>query len=443
MNHVTHPPAQTAGPSTSTQPNAIPWRSGLLVFWMPLALISLSIWVSHFQPTFAQEASGQKFNGSDEVLEVGKTTPLRQLMFPLLGACCGGLVLLPGRRRRIHSVSLALAATFFFAFRFSSVLWSDAAGTTLRRLLIVGLVLVAAIGIGRHWSTIDLCQAAMILSAIFIVIGILLELRFGTFLRGDEYRFSGTFHPNRMAVCCSILTLSSFAYFRHTLNPWVLGLTFMGLIMTKLTGSRGGQISLLTTMTAMILLTVSWRSRLLAVSLVCVVGSLGLIGIGMVAKQVPALSDLGRMGRTDGDAAAATLTGRIPIWQECVRSVSKRPMLGYGYGAFWTPKRVQQYSYIHDWAFSNAHSIYFETALDIGVAGLALFLSMFSIAGWRAFQLWRSSHDYGAIFILGLFLIAAVHGLVEAVYVSIGIASIFATIAIVVLTLQPLEPRHG
>ena len=115
--------------------------------------------------------------------------------------------------------------------------------------------------------------------------------------------------------------------------------------------------------------------------------------------------------------------------------------LGYGYGAFWTPERVQEFAYIHNWAFSNAHSIFLETAIDIGLLGLFLFVTTFSLVLHRAYAHWVARRDYGALFVISAIVAAATHGLVEAIHVSVGLAFLLGLTAVVILSFQPLEPR--
>jgi O-antigen ligase len=83
----------------------------------------------------------------------------------------------------------------------------------------------------------------------------------------------------------------------------------------------------------------------------------------------------------------ATLSGRTAIWHQVLDCIALRPWLGYGYGAFWRGMRgpsLQISAAVH-FMVVHAHNGFLEIALELGVAGLALFL-----IGWvRAWmQLW-------------------------------------------------------
>ena len=415
--------------------------ASIVKFWVPTVMILSMLWVSHYRDTYAESASGLVATDADEVEEVGKTSRPRQITFLIMATSAAPLILIRSRGKSSLYTPLVICASALAALTFASVIWSFEPGVSARRLIIVALVVVAALGWGRHWSMMDLCRSVMIVSTVLCVAGILLELRAGTFLEGEGYRFSGAFHPNRNAVCCTLLTLSSLVCFRRSPNLSYLGLFVVGLILTKLTGSRGAQIALLAAMGSLFFVSLSVRPRIVLVMALVFLFAVGLIGLGFSSVSIPTWDDLGRMGRDTQNAGGATLTGRIPIWEECLSAISQEWLLGYGYGAFWTPERVQEFAYIHNWAFSNAHSIFLETAIDIGLLGLFLFVTTFSLVLHRAYAHWVARRDYGALFVISAIVAAATHGLVEAIHVSVGLAFLLGLTAVVILSFQPLEPR--
>jgi exopolysaccharide production protein ExoQ len=74
-----------------------------------------------------------------------------------------------------------------------------------------------------------------------------------------------------------------------------------------------------------------------------------------------------------------TLTGRSTIWANLVPYAYQKPILGHGYGSFWSDSMREFY-----WFFP-AHNGYLDTILDIGFIGL-FFLSMFLISSTRKAQ---------------------------------------------------------
>jgi len=67
----------------------------------------------------------------------------------------------------------------------------------------------------------------------------------------------------------------------------------------------------------------------------------------------------------------ATLTGRTEIWSLVLQSVSKRPLLGYGFYAFWQGLEGESGSIIRamNWTFGYAHNGGLEILLQLGCLG--------------------------------------------------------------------------
>jgi exopolysaccharide production protein ExoQ len=77
-----------------------------------------------------------------------------------------------------------------------------------------------------------------------------------------------------------------------------------------------------------------------------------------------------------------TLTGRIGIWSAVLDSIAKRPMLGYGYQAFWLGMEGESYRVILvvSWMLAQAQNGFLDVMLENGVAGLAIVLMVFGFA---------------------------------------------------------------
>jgi O-antigen ligase len=74
----------------------------------------------------------------------------------------------------------------------------------------------------------------------------------------------------------------------------------------------------------------------------------------------------------------SSLSGRTVLWKALSLSVAKRPLLGYGYQAFWaggtsegTSAMLSTYSAMH-WMANYAHSGYLATLLEDGLIGLGM-----------------------------------------------------------------------
>ncbi|MCU1262470.1 MAG: hypothetical protein JWO80_5355, partial [Bryobacterales bacterium] len=124
------------------------------------------------------------------------------------------------------------------------------------------------------------------------------------------------------------------------------------------------------------------------------------------------------LGRQDSDAT--TLTNRIPLWQECLRFFKERPILGYGFGAFWTPDTTSDVSVPPEMAWfplserkiadnlyvDAAHNTYLEMALGTGLVGASLFV-MSMATGIRAYAV-RAAARSSALSAYGFSVLVAV-----------------------------------
>ena len=107
------------------------------------------------------------------------------------------------------------------------------------------------------------------------------------------------------------------------------------------------------------------------------------------------------------------LTGRNYIWAFLVPYVMQNPILGHGYGGFWTEAiRNACYEY-------PAHNGYLETLLDTGFIGL-IFLSIFLIANCRKAQKLMTLNFEWGVFWFCILLIAVTRNIAESAVMSLA-----------------------
>jgi exopolysaccharide production protein ExoQ len=98
------------------------------------------------------------------------------------------------------------------------------------------------------------------------------------------------------------------------------------------------------------------------------------------------------LGRTQG------LTGRVDFWPYLNEAVNARPVLGYGYGAFFrSPVSKDYLSYYvveaGGWTPYHAHDSFLQTCLDTGYAGLAALLVAILVGLFRAVAFFLRERD--------------------------------------------------
>jgi len=81
-----------------------------------------------------------------------------------------------------------------------------------------------------------------------------------------------------------------------------------------------------------------------------------------------------------------TLTGRVPLWHSVIDSISRRPLLGYGYAVFWlnTNPEVLHIWAVNQWEPGKAHNAFLDVMLDLGVGGLAIAVLFLIVSTKRA-----------------------------------------------------------
>ena len=110
--------------------------------------------------------------------------------------------------------------------------------------------------------------------------------------------------------------------------------------------------------------------------LISVLAIIGALTIGSV--QFAAVNTL--VGKLISDP---TFTGRDAIWQFTLDHIAQRPIVGFGYQAFWvTDDLVNRWTWLESWGYraSDAHNGYLNIAVMTGLVGLVLTL------GWVLVQ---------------------------------------------------------
>lgn len=115
-------------------------------------------------------------------------------------------------------------------------------------------------------------------------------------------------------------------------------------------------------------------------------------------------SSVGRVSSSLG--RDSTLTGRTEIWEGLTSEVSRQPLLGAGFGSFWTPAKRQ----MHD--IGEAHNGYLDLTLDLGFLGLLLMMAFLVSSVRRACRVGNSDYDWASLWICFL-VMASVHNITE------------------------------
>ena len=126
------------------------------------------------------------------------------------------------------------------------------------------------------------------------------------------------------------------------------------------------------------------------------------------------------------------------MWMAIVDMIERRPLLGYGYSAFWGgPESASAPVTLRiGWRTPHAHNGFLDILLQIGAAGLLLFLVALATAARNSVRLVRRDHGTLALYPLLFLSFLVLYNLTETtilqqnnVYWSLYAATVFAWMA--------------
>jgi O-antigen ligase len=213
-------------------------------------------------------------------------------------------------------------------------------------------------------------------------------------------------HKNNAAGVMAMLLFLGIYVVRS--GAWLSGVTIVGLASLFLLYSAGkSSLTLCFAVLVLTSLTEVIRSIWLRVAVFLMpLVLLNLLGIGTVMNE--SLAEAAKILPLD-----SSFTGRTDIWIFGLQALQLRLLTGYGFGAFWGSSAVQNLPEGMEWAATAAHSHngYLDTALAMGLPGLALLIAVLVIAPLRNFHAADRGGNHGPlatallrIWLFGLYL---------------------------------------
>ncbi len=265
---------------------------------------------------------------------------------------------------RMKSLSLLALLTVL------SAIWSQDRAQTLHFSLFILLTTLFAYYLTRRFSVLQQMQLFLLGGTLVGVASLLLALFVPIYgvhqsVRGAAWQ--GIFvTKNELAMLVLFfMTPIGFVRLKYPILRYLyLGLSFLLIYKSESkTGLICGVLYLIAIPILYTLARFGARSRLAVLTIV--IAAILVLGIGVSAWAPPALSFLGK---------DATLTGRTSIWAAVLPEIQKRPILGYGYNAFWTGLKGESAKIILStgWLVPYAHNGYLDILLALGACGLLL-----------------------------------------------------------------------
>lgn len=309
----------------------------------------------------------------------------------------------------------------------ASTAWSIEPGVTVQRMIGVVSTLLVCIAFGlvswrrtRFQDAVRPAVTALLLASILVaLVSPDLGIEQGTtFTLAGSWR-GVTFQKNALGHLASfglVFWLHAWLARDAKLLPVLAGLA---ISVTALIGSRSST-SLLSGVFACIFLFLLLRSpQNLRRYMPFIIGAFAILVLTYalaVLKVVPGMDAL-LTPITALTGKDQTFSNRSVIWEIINEHIKLAPILGSGYGAYWTGPYPTSPSFVFLTKMyfypTQAHNGYLETINDLGYVGLSFLLGFLFFYVRQALQLFRLDRAQGALF-LGLFFLQAIANLSEA-----------------------------
>jgi O-antigen ligase len=416
MSPSVHPFARPASP-----PARIPW----------LVFVFLAVAFFFVYHDFLYARNGYNLSEDELAGAVLDGSPTRRIALISLAAFALVSLILQRSAARVRLQGhLGWALLGFAALVIVSPIWAEDRSQTLTRVGGFAILCLLALAVARRFSLREIILWAFFASGSYVVIGVLAETYFGTFRPlASGYRFAGTLHPNSQGINCAILLLSGLA----AADVEERGRTcfricaFFGFAFLVLTASRTAFAAGLLALAVYMGVAISRRAKLaMAYALSIVLCVLGLALGNAFLPELKSAVNLGRVDTTEG-----SLNGRAGVWEEISKYASQRPVLGYGFGGFWTPTHISEISKEEKWGIPNSHSAYLDYLLALGAVGLVAYVFLLFAGIRRAFRLHKLSRNSAFAFSGAVLVFCAMDGFLESATTE---ASLAMFLTLVVLT---------
>ena len=302
----------------------------------------------------------------------------------------------------------------FITWAVYSLAWSNEINLTFRRIVVLIFVTFAAFSLSERFSVRMMMLWLFLATLLYSFIGLIAEISFSTFtpFQGD-YRFSGSLHPNHQGINCALTVISGLCLFKiHSkFRKLVTAIICVSIVLLILTKSRTAFMSLILVLAIYSILTFKKTAKIsiifTSVILFC------LLALFAGDALFPAFEDAVLMGRDSEQEGVQSLTGRTPLWGICMTYLWDRPVLGYGYGAFWTDETIARISASQHWLIGESHNAYLEIALQLGLIGAMMYVWLLLGGFIRAFHYYNITKNAAYLFIILLLVFCIFNGLLE------------------------------
>jgi O-antigen ligase len=393
----------------------------LISVWVALGIAMASLrWDWSVEALLQQFDYDFKENKLEEQREgLNKWLILGYSSLALLGIC--GVVW--NRGKTVFKPDMALLVPFaLWGWCCVSLFWSIDPSLSVRRIAHLVMAVMGGLGVSLFLRRREVPWAILLALSYLVLTGVIAEFYHGTFVPWRAYyRFSGVGHSNETALFCAVVILAcrmlllldtgpvaKTIFSQRNVTIAIIVVAFGFLILTK---SRTTLLSLIAALLfTQIAVSRSVGAWMILTGLVSFGSFIGLLIASLPTTVANTFFGVATVGRSDH---VASLTGRLPLWGEMLKDMEQYPITGYGYGAYWTTKRVEDFAQLFHWEPPNGHSIYIDALVETGPLGASLMLIALGATFVIGLNYYRRSQDVAALFTVALICLATIHGVAE------------------------------
>jgi len=335
-------------------------------------------------------------------------------------------------RHRIQN-SLGWILIGFAALALASPLWAEDRRLTLTRVAVFAILCLAAVAVVHRFSVREIILWAFFTTGSYLVIGVVAEVLFGTFRPfASGYRFAGTLHPNNEGINCALFLLSGLAAADVEKQKKMIYriCALAGFVFLVLTASRTAFASALVALAVYLGALSSKRAKIVTAYALSIVLCVLLLTLG--SSFLPDVKSAVMLGRDD--STVGSFNGRTGVWDEISHYVQRRPILGYGYGGFWTPAHISEVSEGEKWGIPNSHSAYLDNLLMLGAVGLAGYVLLLSTGIRSAFRTYCRLKGSAFAFFGAFLVFCALDGLLESAPIEPSLLMFLSMVVLIYLS---------
>jgi O-antigen ligase len=303
----------------------------------------------------------------------------------------------------------------FAAFALLSLTWSISPAASLYKWTVFALATLVGSYLGFRFSARGILEVLFWYGAIVLILSAAMSVIIppaGRMFPPIDNAWRGIFwHKNHLGTLVALLSLV-YLYrladdlHSHRAMMLVDGFFFLfSLLIVWLSHSATGLLVLVFGISLSVL-AYAWqraRPRLrwqhYGLALTAAVGALVTLTLNLETL-------LGMLGKD------TTLTGRIPMWESVLTEfASKRPVLGYGMGAFWNSmanRHAVQQAAGWGWPVAIGDNGWLDVQLNLGGVGLSIFMLLLLVLLYRGVARLRRGRDFidtlPLVFLLSAFL---------------------------------------